>query len=263
MTNINNIVVEDARLFGAAALAHAKILPKLAEFVTVMARVHQDLTFVCQYPYKVVVRGTMGNERGSISLETAMNRKNESYHRYVLHNRAIDRDMIRGHSMKAREMKQAVKIFETYFKDLPLHTVAAERSAPAVANVQSMFQRHTEAVVTFIRQKMQTQPSVISSALHDVYDFGEFNNVESTLSKLKASGMYVCITGSQYLVCPLDATLRPTTDTKFCTSDELPYVVRQNLGMLKLVPDRHLIANCGYRQTAESFLVITEECNNG
>jgi hypothetical protein len=265
------------------------IEPTLQPFVLELAAKHPQLRFVCQRHWTMADPQTKeeysqaGDFKiysskellGEISTDSGRN----GVKVFTLGNERIAQSRTRGSLAKTKDLNKALKIFDKMFKTKTLH----ERLNEVLANVsQTVATVHTDRHYEFsesykeIAKSLQdhvvenldtlTAIALAAGAPKEAIEKLPSLHAECKITKeissclQKKLGDVVLIHGSDYAVTNIDETNR---ETKLYSTDTLPLHIKQGVGMLKLVEDKHFISGVGVKLNSVSFFIIPVGATNG
>ena len=195
--------------------------------------------------------------------------------RYWIDNFRIDAQRTRGSGFKTKHMDKAVKYVAKYFGSrniMEIMDASEEAAGRVLSNVVGQLQQD-------VRYKWRRLDSFAASFLMKNWgEFADYVRSETTgqTAFVEAADLYpdaythekeavkindlihegkawlVNISNSSYIV-------KQGETVSIWESDQLPNIVRRNLGMLKLVQDREIISNVGLRVDESTYYVIGEQ----
>lgn len=191
--------------------------------------------------------------------------------RFWVDNFRIDAQKARGSGFKTKHMDKAIKHVSKYFGAKDHTEIMEAASAKAFdtyrntlnnlsSDARMVWHRLDDLAEQFVREvhweefaawvKSNTQhTTVLDEYPEKRAHYAEANKINDLINSGKA--WLVHIVNSDYIV-------KVNETIAIRESDTLPNIVRRNLGMLKLVKDRELISNVGFRVDETTYYVVGE-----
>lgn len=199
------------------------------------------------------------NERvGEVAVWNQWDKLGEMYTTLVFSSRSITRSAERGSTKHTKHMRQAIKIFATHFKPKQIKDIVDEGVQELTATFNRCLSRSQKGVVDKLVQAVNKQDIPLIQSLTTI--LGDIPEIEQHIMNLRFSdtcrkrGVAVVAVGNTYLV-PMGADGEP----QVYTNDTLPYGLRANLAILKLVDNDRVVDDRGYRLDENKFIVVMEE----
>ena len=268
-------------------LESVRIEQVVQPFVLELATKHPQWRFVCERHWTRIDRETdeeyseayefriySGKELlGEVGTDSGRN----GFKVFTLSNERIAKSRNRGSVAKTKDLNKALKVFDKMFKSKTLH----ERLNEVLEGVsQTVVMVHTDRHFEFSKSYDKIAKSLQDHVVENLDTFAvialaagvpkeaiealpsihaEYKITREISACLqKKLGDVVLIHGSDYAVTSIDELNR---ETKLYSTDTLPPHIKQGVGMLKLVENKHFISGVGVKLSSVSFFIIPGATN--
>lgn len=252
------------------------IHPMLAQLLDVLAVKYSQWVFKCSMmrerePNKVTIMGFLvldkGNVVGKVGLDTRYHRSRGNETCYKIYNERISKARERGTSTLTTNIKQAIRVIESFFTPAPLRERMNDLCLLG-RNSLSMEQRRAERdhrdahneVAPHIREyinahrehMLQWLPTDVAAKVVAKYELQDKLTAMQQMSQDANQMLTVLIEGDKY-------TVLHNGNISVLQQDGLPHDMRQRLGMLKLVESGEALPNVGVRVRQDAFMITAPD----
>jgi hypothetical protein len=278
-----NIVMEIPKNYDHADLTR-DIEPTIKKLIIPLALKNPSWTFVANKGWhqtrddKLMAFRFQVYQDGELlgTLNTAYGRGNEDGRVYVISNDRIEKSRQRGSDIKTKDLAKAMKAVTKSFGAKSINEIATEAANHANNLIRSVaydrertysnrmnymvkhLEKHmVENLATYIPLAVQggADPSLLDSL---ATNYEEYQAIEVINTCYQNDNVrLVLIRGNDYVVFNSPQTSKQR-EVKVYATETLPAHLKRGVGMLKLVDDRHLIANIGVRVNETTYVVIGE-----
>jgi hypothetical protein len=250
--------------------------PMLAQLLDVLAVKYSQWVFKCssvreREPNKVTIMGFLvldkGNVVGKVGLDTRYHRSRGSEMCYKIYNERISKARERGSSTLTTNIKQAVRVIESFFTPAPIRERMGDLCLLGRNNL-SMEQRRAERdlrdahneISPHIREyidahrehMMQWLSPDIAAKLVAKYELHDKLKAMQQMSQDANQMLTVLIEDDKY-------TVLHNGNISVLQQEGLSHELRQRLGMLKLVESGEALPNVGVRMRPDAFMITAPD----
>jgi hypothetical protein len=250
--------------------------PMLAQLLDVLAVKYSQWVFKCSMmkerePNKVTIMGFLvldkGNVVGKVGLDTRYHRSRGSEMCYKIYNERISKSRERGSSTLTTNIKQAIRVIESFFTPAPIRERMGDLCLLGRNNL-SMEQRRVERdlrdahneISPHIREyidahrahMMQWLSPDVAAKLVVKYEMQDKLKAMQQMTQDANQMLTVLIEGDKY-------TVLHNGNISVLQQEGLPHDMRQRLGMLKLVESGEAVPNVGVRMRPDAFMIVAPD----
>ncbi len=250
--------------------------PMLAQLLDVLAVKYSQWVFKCSMmrerePNKVTIMGFLvldkGNVVGKVGLDTRHHRSRGAEQCYKIYNERISKARERGSSTLTTNIKQAVKVIESFFTPAPIRermndlcllgrnnlSMEQRRVEREYRNQHQEVSPHIKEYIDAHREHMlQWLPTDVATKVVSTFELrGKAKEVQQMLEDANQM-LTVLIEGDKY-------TVLHNGNISVLQQEGLPHDMRQRLGMLKLVESGEALPNVGVRMRPDAFMIVAPD----
>jgi hypothetical protein len=250
--------------------------PMLAQLLDVLAVKYSQWVFKCnsvreREPNKVTIMAfsvlDKGSVVGKVGLDTRYHRSRGSEMCYKIYNERISKARERGSSTLTTNIKQAVRVIESFFTPAPIRERMTDLCLLGRNNL-SMEQRrverdyrnqhqevspHIKEYIDAHREHMlQWLPTDVAAKVVSTFELRDKAKEVHRMSEDANQMLTVLIEGDKY-------TVLHNGNISVLQQDHLPHDMRQRLGMLKLVESGEALPNVGVRMRPDAFMITAPD----
>ena len=275
-----NIVMEIPKTYDYSDLTR-DIEPTIKKLIIPLALKNPSWTFVANKGWhqtrddKLMAFRFQVYQDGEVlgTLNTTYGRGNDDERVYVISNDRIEKSRQRGSDIKTKDLAKAMKAVTKSFGAKSINEVAAEASKQADNLIRNVlydrgrtYTNRMEYMVKHLETHMlKNLETYIPLAVQSGADPATLENLATSYEEYQAievintcyqndSVRLVLIRGNDYVVFNSPQTNKQK-EVKVYATETLPTHLKRGVGMLKLVEDRHLIANIGVRVNETTYVV--------
>ena len=250
--------------------------PMLAQLLDVLAVKYSQWVFKCSMmkerePNKVTIMGFLvldkGNVVGKVGLDTRYHRSRGNETCYKIYNERISKARERGSSTLTTNIKQAIRVIESFFTPAPIRERMNDLCLLGRNNLSSE-QRRVERelreahndIAPHIREyidahrahMMQWLSPDVATQLVAKYELHDKFKAMQQMTQDANQMLTVLIEGDKY-------TVLHNGNISVLQQEGLPHDMRQRLGMLKLVESGEAVPNVGVRMRPDAFMIVAPD----